>query len=420
MDFRYLIARRYFVSRKQFSLISVISGISVAGIALGTAVLIVVLSVLNGFFVLVRDLLVSFDPHVRIVSAETRGLSNPDSLIDLVRKLPEVVSAAPYVEGKAQFIWGAGNHPNRVVIVRGISPRLLLGQNQIASRLTFGKVDLQPSESGEAGILLGEALTSRMGIFPVNNDFGPDRVELRSAAAMMKGFSSFGFSDFPKFQVRGLFVIDPTYDATHVFIDLNQAKQLFRMGDRVSGIELRLKDLSESAAVKKQLAAQLDPHQFTVLTWYDLQKTLYDTMMFEKWGASLVLALIILVAAFNIVGSLTMVVIEKRRDLAILQTMGVPKKDIGWIFLLQGLLTGGVGVAIGLTAGLVLCWIQDRFQLVPLFGDGAFIISAYPVAVQSTDVVIISFGVLILCLLAAVYPALRATQTEPVEAIRWS
>lgn len=418
LDYRLLIARRYFLSRKRWSLISVISGISVAGIALGTAVLIVVLSVLNGFFNLVRDLIVSMDPHVRIVSASTRGVPNADSLLSIVRQHPQVRTAAPFVEGKAQFIWGNGEHPNKVVIVRGILVDKTAAQNDVASRVTSGKLDLS-AQNDESGILLGEALANRMGIFPVNGRFGAERVELRSAAALARSLTNFGFTNFPRFQVRGLFQINPTYDESHVFINLPDAQRLFRMSGRVSGVEIRLDDIEQASQVKQALQTQLDPSQFTVLTWYDLQKTIYDTMLFEKWGASLILGLIILVAAFNIVGSLTMLVIEKRRDLGILQAMGLSRKNAGQIFLLEGALTGSVGVGLGLGIGLVLCFLQDRFKLVPLFGGDAFIIDAYPVAVFPSDLLIISIGILVLCLLAAVYPALRATQTDPVEAIRW-
>ncbi len=418
MDYRLLIARRYFASKKQFSLVSIISGISVAGITLGTTVLIVVLSVLNGFFNLVRDLMVSFDPHIRIESASSRGFLNPDSLIQVIRNTPHVESVAPYVEGKAQFIWGEGKHGNKVVIVRGIVSQLGIGENTVSRKMTTGVLQLARGE-GEPGVVLGEALANRIGIFSLNNDYGPNRVELRSAAGLARSLSTFGFPDFPRFQVRGLFQIDPAYDESHVFIDLPEAQRLFRMNGRVTGVELRLNDLDAAAGVKTRLSAQLDAQRFRVSTWFDIQKTLYETMLFEKWGASLILGLIILVAAFNIVGSLTMVVIEKRRDLGILQAMGVSRSHIRHIFLLEGLLIGGVGIAVGTTFGLLLCYIQDRFKWVPLMGGDSFIIDAYPVVVQYGDVLIVAVGVLVLCTLAAVYPAWRAAQTEPVEAIRW-
>ena len=158
--------------------------------------------------------------------------------------------------------------------------------------------------------------------------------------------------------------------------------------------------------------------RFEVLTWYDLQKALYDVMRLEKWGASLILALIIIVAAFNIVGSLTMVVIEKRRDLGVLQAMGVSRRNVRRIFLLEGLFIGGIGSGFGLVLGLALCFLQKEFALVPLASAESFIIDAYPVSVELFDIAVIVTIALTLCVLAALYPAARAASVQPAVAVR--
>jgi lipoprotein-releasing system permease protein len=157
-----------------------------------------------------------------------------------------------------------------------------------------------------------------------------------------------------------------------------------------------------------------------VQTWYDLQRSLYDVMRLEKWGASFVLALIIVVAAFNIVGSLTMIVIEKRRDLGALQAMGASRRDIRRIFLLEGALVGVIGSGVGLVLGLGLALAQQHFGLVPLAGAEAFIIDAYPVAVRWGDVALIVVVAVGLCAAASVYPAARASAVEPAQAVRGS
>jgi lipoprotein-releasing system permease protein len=184
------------------------------------------------------------------------------------------------------------------------------------------------------------------------------------------------------------------------------------MPGQVSGIELRLDDLERAEAVKAALERKLDPERLRVQTWYDLQRSLYDVMRLEKWGASFVLALIIVVAAFNIVGSLTMIVIEKRRDLGALQAMGASRGDIRRIFLLEGLLVGVVG------SGLGLALAQQHFGLVPLAGAESFIIDAYPVAVRVWDVVLIVAVAVGLCAAASLYPAARASAVEPAQAVR--
>jgi lipoprotein-releasing system permease protein len=219
--------------------------------------------------------------------------------------------------------------------------------------------------------------------------------------------------------VRGLYELEPVYDASHVFIELGEAQRLFRMAGEVSGVELRLDDLERAAAVKAALQQRLGP-DVRVQTWYDLQRSLYDVMRLEKWGASFVLALIIVVAAFNIVGSLTMIVIEKRRDLGALQAMGASRRDVRRIFLLEGVLVGAIGSGVGLALGLGLALAQQHFGLVPLAGAESFIIDAYPVAVRAWDVVLVVVVAVGLCAAASVYPAARASAVEPAQAVRGS
>jgi lipoprotein-releasing system permease protein len=202
-----------------------------------------------------------------------------------------------------------------------------------------------------------------------------------------------------------------------VFIDLDEAQRLFRMGESVSGIELRLDDLNRADEVKESLQSLLPADRFQVLTWYDLQKSLYDVMRLEKWGASVILVLIIIVAAFNIVGSLTMVVIEKRRDVGVLQAMGASKRDIRRIFLTEGLLVGVLGTASGLALGLGLALMQKYYALVPLAGAESFMIDAYPVSIRWLDLAIICTVAITLCVLAAAYPAIRASAIEPARAV---
>lgn len=417
MDFRYLIARRYLISRKQVSLISVITGISVVGVALGVAALVVVLSVMNGFYDFVRDLLVSLDPHVRIVAeGEGRGMEAAEELMAVALSLPNVVDAAPYVEGKALLLHEGAADVNKVVIVRGVNPEMLAGVSNVTRQTGFGSFELARRE-GLPGIVLGMSLGQRLGLLPGGGDMPASEVTLLSAPAIERLFTSVFGAPGSRFAVRGLFEMEDVYDESHVFISIDEAQRLFRLGDRVTGVELRLDDLQHADEVKRLLQARLDADRFEVLTWYDLQKSLYDVMRLEKWGASLILVLIIVVAAFNIVGSLTMVVIEKRRDIGVLQAMGVSRKDVRRIFLLEGLLIGTVGTGIGLGVGLTLALLQKYFELVPLAGADSFMIDAYPVAVQWLDLVLVGLVAMGLCVLAALYPAARAAAVLPARAV---
>ncbi len=417
MDYRLLIARRYLLSSRKVSLISIITGISIAGITVGVAALVVVLSVMNGFFELVRDMLISFDPHVRIVSVEG-GFRDADSLITAVNQAPHVVSATAYVEGKALLTHNSSSDINKVVVVRGIDLATQDEVNGLSERITYGTFDLERRQR-RPGIVVGAALADRLGLFPGSDLKSTSTLSLLSTAGIERMLTQVvGFPPFTLFEVRGLYSMESVYDENYVFVSLKEAQRLFRLRDRVTGIELRLDDLEQAASVKETLQQQLPAAQFEVLTWYDIQKTLYDVMRLEKWGASLILILVIVVAAFNIVGALTMIVIEKRRDLAVLQAMGVSRNNIHRIFMTEGVLIATLGSLIGLGLGLGLVYLQHQLELISIVGSDAFIIDAYPVSVQVGDLLVIVGAVFALCLLAAAYPAWRASSIAPAQAVR--
>lgn len=413
MDYRLLIARRYLISPRRISLISIITSISTIGVGVGVALLIIVLSVMNGFYELVRDMLVSFDPHVRVVAHESRGLSHPDSLMAVALELPEVRSATPYVEGKALFAYEGPTELNKVVIVRGVDAATIGAVSEVTERVVYGEFDVARREN-RPGVVVGANLAARLGLFLDTEVREPTRVALLSAAGLEQLLTrGISMPAITVFEVRGLYQLEAVYDQSHVFVALEEAQRLFRLGDRVSGIELRLDRLDAAEAVKEQLQRVLPGDRFDVLTWYDLQKSLYDVMRLEKWGASLILALIIVVAAFNIVGSLTMIVIEKQRDLAALQAMGVSKRGIRHIFLMEGLLIGSIGSGVGLAAGVGLSYLQKVFHFVPLAGSESFIIDAYPIAIDGLDVLAVVLTAITLCLVASLYPSTRAASADP-------
>jgi lipoprotein-releasing system permease protein len=417
VDYRFFIARRYLASRHHASLISVITGISVAGVALGVAALIVVLSVMNGFYDFVQGLLVSLDPHVRVVSAEGRGLTDADSLRRVTLRTEHVTEAAPYVQGKALLAPEEDSQANKVVIVRGADSSALRGVSQVVEETGFGTFSLERKD-GRPGLVMGMSLGRRFGLLPAGGTAAASTVGLLSAPALEQMLTRvFGAPPVYRFEVRGLYEMQAVYDQSHVFVDLQEAQRLFNMGNRVTGIDLRIDDLNRAGAVKRNLQQQL-PARYTVQTWYDLQQSLYDMMRLEKWGAWAILMLIIVVAAFNIVGSLTMVVIEKRRDVGVLQAMGVSPQNIRRIFLTEGLLIGGVGTGAGFALGLGLALAQKHYGLVPMAGAESFLLDAYPVAVRATDLAVIGGVAMALCALAALYPAFRASSVAPARAVQ--
>ncbi len=413
MDYRWQIARRYLFSQKRISLISLITGLSTVGVALGVAALIVVLSVMNGFFDFVRGLMVSLDPHVRIESVEPEGLAQADSLERLALTLDDVASASAFVEGRAVLLERGGSGSNTVVTVRGVVPH---ANTDVEAAVYQGAFDLERSD-GAAGIVLNRQLGQERGLLPTDTD--TPRVALISAAGIERSLTQvFSVPRLHWFDVRGLFDMQAGTDEARVYISVDAAQRLFQMNERVSGIDIRLHDIDRADAIKAELERHLDAEAFTVRTWYDLQRALYDVMQLEKWGAWAILFLIVMVAAFNIVGSLTMVVIEKRRDVGVLRAMGVSKRNIRRIFLAEGALIGLVGTGTGTALGLGLALLQDRFALVPLSQADSFLIDAYPVHILWTDVGLVVGASFALCVAASVYPAWRAASVPPAQAIQ--
>lgn len=287
-----------------------------------------------------------------------------------------------------------------------------------APSMALGTFDLKQDDDGTPGIVLNRTLGQRMGVIPNGNGQSESAVGLLSAPAIEQTLTSvFDPPSVRRFDVRGLFQVQGASEEQRVFVSLSDAQRLFRTDGRVTGVDLRLSNLERAEGVKAALQQTLDPDRYTVRTWYDLQKSLYDVMRLEKWGASAILGLIVIVAAFNIVGSLTMVVIEKRSDIGALQAMGVSQSDVRRIFLLEGALIGAVGTGLGLVLGLGLAFLQKYYEVVPMAQAESFLIDAYPVSIQLLDVVLIAVVAFGLCVLAALYPAARAAAIEPARAV---
>lgn len=397
------------------------------GVALGVASLIVVLSVMNGFSDVVRGLMVGLDPHIRIVSAEGRSFEHADSLMSDVLRHPEIDHVASYVQGKALVLHEDMTDMNRVVIVRGVDEARIAEVSGVVDKTTIGEFSVNRTD-GPPGMVIGLGLGQDLDIFPIMDtgdgvrpsDKNDSRVQLLSAPGIERMTNNIFATPLSVYEVRGIFEMEPTYDETHVFISLPEAQRLFRMRGEVSGVELRLDDIDDASRIKGELASYVDTDKFEIQTWYDLQKSFYDVMELEKWGAALILALIVIVAAFNIIGSLTMVVIEKRHDIGVLKAMGVSRRGIMQVFLCEGALIGIIGTGVGLAVGLGLSLAQKHFSLIRLASAESFILDAYPVTIEAFDVSLIVFVSMALCLMAAIYPAFRAAAIEPAVAVQMS
>lgn len=408
MQYERFIARRYLRSKRQMRFITIIMLVSVIGITVGVAALIVVLSVFNGFNSVVTGVLVGFDPHLRIEPLRGRAMEMSDSLAGILTRDVRIAAWSPYIESKALV---GSSSLQQVVLVRGVVDSAAGRVSGVTRRVVLGAFALGDRE-GAPGIVLGMTLADRLGAtvgsrVTVVSPVGVDAMLLQFGQPLMQTFTVAGIYDSN----------NKDYDAHYAFVSLEAARSLFQFSTAVSGVEMRLLDIDRAAQVKQTLIRSLgDP--YTVSSWYDLHRDLYSVMQVERWSAYIILCLIVGVATFNVLGSLTMGVIEKRRDIGILKALGATRGSIMRVFMFEGLLVGTIGTVLGAAIGFGVCWLQMQFHLFPL-DPMVYIIPAIPVEVRWTDFVTVSAASMLLSTLASLYPALRAARMVPVESIRW-
>ncbi|HXX65164.1 MAG TPA: ABC transporter permease [Bacteroidota bacterium] len=408
MSYERFIARRYLRSKRDLRFINIIMMVSVIGITVGVAALIIVLSVFNGFNSVVTSVLVGFDPHVRIEPERGRGFLVPDSLLRTVRADERIVAASPYIASKALLITP---HVNRVVLVKGVIDSTIDQVSGLKQSTVLGHFRFDDTPE-KGGIVLGLSLADRLGTM-VGSEL--TIVSPVGAEAML---TQFGQPLTRKCAVTGIYDSrNKDYDAHYAYISLESARQLFQYHESYSGIDIRLRDLREANDVKSTLQRRLGSG-YTVSTWYDLHRDLYSVMRIERWTAYIILCLIVGVATFNVLGSLTMGVIEKRRDIGVLKAIGATRPSITRIFMFEGLLVGAIGTAAGVLLGVFVCYLQIQYHLFPL-DPTVYIIPAIPVELRASDFVAVIFASMTLSTLASLYPARQAARLLPVEAIRW-
>ncbi len=392
--------------------ISFISGVSMAGIALGVAALIVVLSVMNGFQSEVRDRMLSVLPHVEVMRADGEPMQASDAVMRAAMDQPGVVAAAPYVQAQALVARGDATTG---VIMRGIDPELEMGVTALANGQSGAALKaLQP---GEFGAVLGQDLARQLRV-----EVG-DKITLALPSAQ-----STPVGVIPRFKaltVVGLFYSGHfQYDSSLVYTHISDAQRLMRLSGP-SGVQLRLADLHEAPSLAKQLDVKLGS-AYWVSDWTQQNRNWFAAVKVEKRMMSIILTLIVAVAAFNLVSTLVMTVTDKQADIAILRTLGATPRSILWIFVVQGATVGVLGTLIGGLLGLALAWeigslvswieALFRFQFLP---QDIYLISRLPSDPRADDIVPVLVTSLILALVATLYPSWRASRTQPAEALRY-
>jgi lipoprotein-releasing system permease protein len=415
MRYPFFIGLRYLRAKRSEGFLSLITAISTGGVAVGVLTLNVVLAVMTGFEEDLRDRILGFTPHV-VVSDYGASMSIDPAVETRLRAVPGVAAADAFVQGQAMLASGtdvAG------VLVRGVHPKAG-GAIDFSRHLRGGQIDdlatrhtVRRDDSGATvelpGIILGTELARQLNVAVGE----PISVVAPAGVPTVVGM----VPKVRRFAVVGLFEAGMLeYDSALAFVSLSDGQRFFGLGDAVSGIELRTADLDAADDVKARIAGQLN-FPYKVQSWRDLNHNLFAAIRLEKFVYFLVLTLIVLVAAFNIVATLVMVVMEKRRDIAVLKSMGATRRGIAEIFITKGLIIGGVGTAAGTVLGLVLCVLLRRY-VIPL-PPGVFYTPTLPVKIYPEYFVLVVAVSLVICLLATLYPARQAARLVPVEAIRY-
>jgi lipoprotein-releasing system permease protein len=407
MSFEYFVARRYLRAKRQTGFISLITYISIGGVTIGVAALIIVLSVMNGFETQVRDRIIGADAHIRIDTFHNEGIEDWRGLIAKIRDIPHIIGISPYIMEKGMIRCGKETEG---VIIRGIDPTTVGEVSDLPKNIVYGSLDLGvPDSGGLPGIVVGKYLADRL--IAVRGD----TILLFSAA----GFTSTLSQPLVKvFRLSGIFETGLyEFDDAFAYVSIESAQKLFLMDHKVNGVEIKLDDLWAAPDVKHVLEATLG-YPYYIRTWMEMRRNLFSWMKVEKWVWFILLSLIIMVAAFNIISTLIMVVLEKKKEIGILKSMGATSKAISRIFTIQGLIVGVVGAALGTIIGWLVCYIQIKYKVFTLPAD-IYFLDWLPVQMQLMDFVAIDVVAVLLSFLAAVYPARKASKLDPVEAIRY-
>ncbi len=399
MKYELFIAKRYLFSKKSHHAINIISYISVCGVAITTMALVCTLSVFNGFQDLVADLFTAFDPEIEVTLNEGRVLAADDPSLEKLKKLDFIDAYTECVEGQALVV--QGKH-QLVVTMRGVEDNFIEQTN--TDELFYGDGDfILRDDTCDYGIL-GIQLASKMGLQASFDDpisiYAPKKGERVNMGNPLSSFNQdYLYSPGIVFMVK-----QAKYDANYVLTSIGFARRILDAQGQVTAIHLRIKD-GESVSSAKSKIKEVLGDRFVVKDRYEQQDEVFHIMRIEKLLAYVFLTFILLVACFNIIGSLSMLMIDKKADVETLRNLGASNKQISRIFTFEGRMISAAGAAFGILIGLVLCWAQQQFGLITM-GDteGSFIIEAYPVSIHPLDIILVFITVLVVGWVAVWYP----------------
>ncbi len=388
------ISKRYLFSKKSTNVINIISGIAITGVAFGTMALFVILSVFNGFDSLIRSLLNSFDPDLKITIVEGKTFSADTSALDFVKQSDDV---AYFVEVIEENVLLESDDKQHIATMKGVGnnfPKI----NGIDTMIIDGEFVLRDDEINYAVLGYGISYKLSYGL----NSLKPIKIWIPKRKGKVTFDPQNAFNkDF--IFASAIFSVQQDYDDKYIIVPIKFARNLLDYKTEVSSIEIKLKDGVNKRKVEKEIQEKVG-EGFYVKNRFEQQELLYKIMKSEKWAIFLILTFILIIASFNVVGSLTMLIIDKKKDIEILRNIGASNQLIRNIFLIEGWLISVIGAIVGLLLGSLLCYLQLEFSLLQFPGAGTFIVNAYPVEMRLLDLVFVFLTVITIGFIAVWYP----------------
>lgn len=417
MRYEWFIGLRYLKAKRKQTFISIITIISIVGVMVGVMALIIVLAVMNGFEKTLKEKILGTQAHLVVLKASDQGMDQPEEVVKKVEEVKGVLSAAPFIFSQVMLSSESGVSG---VVLKGVDPDRVGGVTDLARNLKAGRLEdlKREEEAAPPGIILGVELAKHLGL-----SLG-DSVQVITPLGTMTPMGI--MPKMKRFQVKGIFYSGMyEYDNTMAYISLQSAQKFFSMGSRVTGIEVKTSDIYKVKEIAKEIRKRLG-FPFWTKDWMEMNRNLFSALKLEKIAMFIILVLIVLVAAFNIISTLIMVVMEKNKDIAILKSMGAPSRGILKIFMIEGGVIGVVGTFLGTVLGLGAAWNLEKITdfVEHLFGfkilaSDVYYIDKLPSQVNPLDVLLIVMTAILISLIATLYPSWRASRLDPAEALRY-
>lgn len=402
MNLSFYIARRYLLGKKSRNAINIISGISVFGVSVGTMALVIVLSVFNGFDQVVKSLFNAFDPDIKISAAEGKTFVPDESVTAEILSLPGVEALSEVLEENVLLMYGEKQH---IATIKGVDESFI-EVTGIDSMIYDGSMKLKDRNRPYAVVGQGVAYNLRIGLSFVDPLF-VYTIDRKAKFNMAQPEESIR-RDF--IYPSGIFAIEQDFDSRYIIVPIEFVRELLSYDKEISFMEIKLDPRFPADKVQSSITS-VAGENYHVKNRQQQNAIFYRVMKSEKWAIFLILTFILIIASFNIIGSLSMLIIDKKKDIVTLRNMGATNRLIERIFLVEGWLISLIGSLLGLTLGTLFSWVQQRFGLIRLQGSGTFVIDSYPIKIEGIDILLIWFTVLLIGLIAARYPVRQISRS---------